>query len=188
MTTKLRPKIACRCEQPLSDMTIDKIANMCQMDSRKQVVAVHDVSTTYHVPLLLERQKLLSTLSELLDLSSIQRPAEKLDQGAKMWLDWVNLAHGQEHLREGDEVRIALVGKYTSLHDAYTSLTKSFEHAAMHCRKKLKIIWVDSSHLESETLDGSPAEYHKAWHSVCTADGSKYTGNHLSWFGKAHHV
>lgn len=143
---------------------------MCQLE-RKQVVAVHNVSTTYHVPLLLEKQKLLDTLSELLDLSSIQQPAPRLENGNRMWKEWVDLAHSQDHLH--DTVTIALVGKYTSLHDAYISLHKSFEHAAMHCRKKLKVIWVDSTHLEDETLEGSPAEFHKAWHDVCTADGGK---------------
>ncbi|KAI7969914.1 hypothetical protein EIK77_006862 [Talaromyces pinophilus] len=162
------PDIACRCEQPLEDSTIDKIANMCQME-RKQVVAVHNVSTTYHVPLLLEKQKLLKTLSELLNLSSIPQPTPRIEQGSRMWRDWVDLAHSQDNLH--DTVNIALVGKYTTLHDAYISLSKSFEHAAMYCRKKLKVIWVDASHLEDETLEVSPAEFHKAWHNVCTADG-----------------
>jgi CTP synthase len=138
---------------------------------RKQVVAVHNVSTTYHVPMLLEKQDLLGTLSDLLDLPSIQRPAPRIEQGGQMWRDWVNLARGQDHLH--DTVSIALVGKYTSLHDAYISLDKSFEHAAMFCRKKVKVVWVDASHLEDETKEISPAEFHKAWHAVCTADGGK---------------
>ncbi|KAK3321540.1 putative CTP synthase [Apodospora peruviana] len=160
--------IACRCEQPLEEATIDKIANMCQLE-RKQVIAVHNVSTTYHVPLLLEKQKMLNTLTELLDLGKIERPAARIEQDNQMWRDWVSLAHNQDHVH--DTVSIALVGKYTSHHDAYISLSKSFEHAAMYCRKKLKMIWVDSSHLEDETKDSSPADFHKAWHNLCTADG-----------------
>jgi CTP synthase len=163
-------KIACRCEQPLENGTIDKIANMCQLE-RDQVIAVHNVSTTYHVPLLLEKQKILSILGDLLDLPAVQRQAPRIEQGGRMWKNWIDLAQGQEHLH--DTVKIALVGKYTSLHDAYISLHKSFEHAAMHCRKKLQLIWVDASHLEDETSEHSPAEFHKAWHAVCTADGSK---------------
>jgi CTP synthase len=92
-----------------------------------------------------------------------------IENGGHMWNKWVELAHSQDHLH--DTVSIALVGKYTSLHDAYTSLSKSFEHAAMFSRKKLKIVWVDASHLEDKTLDVSPAEFHKAWHDVCTANG-----------------
>ncbi|KAJ5084186.1 CTP synthase [Penicillium alfredii] len=160
--------IACRCEQPLEDATIQKIANMSSME-QYQVVAVHNVTTTYHVPLLLEKQKLIHTISNLLDLPSIPRPADRIEQGNRMWKDWIDLARGQDYLH--DTVSIALVGKYTSLKDAYISVSKALEHAAMYCRKKIEVIWVDASHLEDETFENAPAEYHKAWHAVCTADG-----------------
>lgn len=160
--------IACRCEQPLDQGTINKIANMCSIE-QYQVIAVHNVTTTYHVPLLLEKQKLIHTITKMLDLGSpdLKRSPELITQGSAMWKDWVSLARGQDFLH--DTVSIALVGKYTSLHDAYISVGKALEHAAMYCHKKIQIIWVDSSHLEDESA--SPADYHKAWHSVCTADG-----------------
>ncbi|GKZ91359.1 CTP synthase [Aspergillus niger] len=158
--------IACRCEQPLEDSTIQKIANMCSVEQH-QVIAVHNVTTTYHVPMLLEKQKLISTITDMLDLKSIPQTPERKEQGSRMWNDWCDLARGQDFLH--DSVSIALVGKYTSLHDAYISVSKALEHAAMYCHKKVQIIWVDSSHLEDDTV--SPADYHKAWHAVCTADG-----------------
>ncbi|KAJ6164084.1 CTP synthase [Penicillium chermesinum] len=160
--------IACRCEQPLDQSTINKIANMCSIEPY-QVIAVHNVTTTYHVPLLLEKQALIDTISQMLDLRApgMKRDPELVAQGKSMWKDWVSLARGQDFLH--DTVKIALVGKYTSLHDAYISVGKALEHAAMYCHKKIQIIWVDSSHLEDESA--SPADYHKAWHSVCTADG-----------------
>ncbi|KAK4442882.1 putative CTP synthase [Podospora aff. communis PSN243] len=159
--------IACRCEQPLEDSTIQKIANMCQVEKQK-VIAVHNVSTTYHVPLLLSKQRIVETLSGLLHLPSIERPAELIQRGADMWKNWTSLTKGQDRAQE--TVTIALVGKYTSLPDAYTSVTKALEHSAMFCRKKLELVWVDSSHLEDETKSNSPAEFHKAWHAVCTAN------------------
>lgn len=136
---------------------------------RNQVIAVHNVTTTYHVPLLLEKQNLLQTLGDLLDLKAVQQPATRIEQGAAMWKNWVELAHSQERL--DDTVSIAIVGKYTSHHDAYISLNKSFEHAAMYCRKKLQIVWVDSGDLEDETQTKNPAQYHKAWQAVCSANG-----------------
>jgi CTP synthase len=141
---------------------------MCQVE-HEQVIAVHDVSTTYRVPLLLENQKLLSTISRLLQLDAIERPSELVEQGKLTWKEWVALATSQDHVFE--TVSIALVGKYTSLHDSYMSVIKSLEHAAMHCKKKLNLIWVDASHLEDAAQESSPAEFHKAWHAVCTADG-----------------
>jgi len=158
--------IACRCERPLEEPIIRKIANMCQVE-HEQVFAVHDVSTTYRVPLLLEKQNLLPILRKKLQLDSIKISPTLIEQGKSMWKEWIGLATGQDHVFE--TVTIALVGKYISLHDSYMSTTKALEHAAMHCKKKLNLVWVDAEHLE----DGAakPAEFHKAWHSVCTADG-----------------
>ena len=136
---------------------------------RDRIIAVHNVTTTYHVPLLVEKQKLVTTISGLLDLSSVQRPIERVEKGAVMWKDWVDLARGQDYVYE--TVSIALVGKYTSLKDAYISVSKSLEHAAMYCHRKVEVIWVDASNLEDEAFEDSPAEFHKAWHAVCTADG-----------------
>lgn len=138
------------------------------MDQNK-VVAVHNVSTTYRVPLLLENQNLLETISGILQLDNVQKPPEVVNQGKLIWKEWVELATSQDHIFE--TVSIALVGKYTSLHDAYMSVMKSLEHAAMHCKKKLNLVWVDSSHLDDAAQESSQAEYHKAWHDVCTADG-----------------
>lgn len=155
----------------MEDTIIEKIANMCQVE-RNQVIAVHNVSSTYHVPLLLEKQNLLGTLSELLDLSSIKLPAPRLEHGGVMWKEWGVLTKAQDH--SYDTVSIALVGKYMSLKDSYISVSKALEHAAMYCRKKLELIWVDASHLEDEMQEKSPAEFHKAWHAVCTANGGKF--------------
>ncbi|KAK0384532.1 hypothetical protein NLU13_8618 [Sarocladium strictum] len=159
--------IACRCEQPLSSATIQKVADMCQVENNK-VIAVHDVSTTYHVPMLLEKQNVLETISGLLDLSNYERPPALVEQGKEMWKQWVGLAQGSVHAL--DTVNVALVGKYISLKDAYMSVSKSLEHAAMHCRKQVNIIWVDAAQLEDETLQTAPVQFHKAWHDVCTAD------------------
>ncbi|KAL2217334.1 CTP synthase [Thermoascus aurantiacus ATCC 26904] len=160
--------IACRCERPLEEQTINKIANACQVE-RDQVIMVHDVSTTYQVPVLLEKQGLLSTIGRILQLDSIKKSPKLVEQGIATWQEWKGLATAQDHVL--DTVSIAIVGKYTSLKDSYMSVIKALEHAAMHCKKKLDLIWVDASSLEDATQETSPAEYHKAWHSVCIADG-----------------
>ncbi|KAK2800661.1 CTP synthase ura7 [Emmonsiellopsis sp. PD_5] len=160
--------IACRCERPLEEQTILKIANACQV-GRNQVLSVHDVSTTYHVPVLLEDQGVLSTIGDVLQLDSMKIPPELLEKGIATWHEWKSLAGGQDHTL--DTVSIALVGKYTSLKDSYMSVSKSLEHAAMHCKRKINLIWVDSSHLEEATQQSSPAEFHKAWHAICMANG-----------------
>lgn len=161
-------KIACRCNVPLEKGTIEKIAMFCQVEP-DQVVAVHNVSSTYHVPLLLEKQGLVTTIRNILNLDSVQKSKALVDRGQKTWTEWNRLT--SQHDRLFESVNIVLVGKYTNLHDSYLSVIKSLEHSAMRCCKKLNLIWVDASNLEAQAQLENPAEYHKAWHDVCTADG-----------------
>ncbi|KAI9843706.1 MAG: CTP synthase ura7 [Sclerophora amabilis] len=160
--------IACRCSEPLEKSTTDKIAMFCQVEF-EQVVAVHDVSSTYHVPLLLERQGLIPLLENILKLKALTISPALITKGERTWQEWKTLTVTQDRLFE--TVSITLVGKYTNLHDSYLSVIKSLEHAAMRCGKKLNLIWVDASHLETQCSQDNPAEFHKAWHEICTANG-----------------
>jgi CTP synthase len=140
----------------------------CQVEP-EQVIAVHNVSSTYHVPLLLERQGLIPTIRDILKLDAVSKAPALVSRGQATWSAWTSLTTGQERFYES--VNIVLVGKYTNLHDSYLSVIKSLEHSAMRCGKKLNLIWVDASNLEDEAKISYPAEFHKAWHEVCTADG-----------------
>lgn len=140
----------------------------CQVEP-EQVVAVHDVSSTYHVPLLLDRQGLIPLLQSLLRLDLDRISPTLRSKGQKTWREWKALTVTQDRLFES--VSIALVGKYTNLRDSYLSVIKSLEHAAMRCNKKLNLVWVDASHLETPMSQDRPADFHKAWHELCTADG-----------------
>lgn len=160
--------IACRCSEPLAKSTTDKLAMYCQVEP-EQVIAVHDVPSTYHVPLLLASQGLIPTLWNVLRLDALSIPSSQISSGAKTWTKWKTLTTA--HDRAYETVNICLVGKYTSLHDSYLSVRKSLEHATMRCARKLEIVWLDSNHLESETLSKSPAAFHKAWAELRDAQG-----------------
>lgn len=168
-STGLSPDlIACRCEKFLDRSATDKIAMFCQVEP-EQVVGVHDVTTTYHVPLLLENEGVGKLLLSILNIDQRSIPESLVKKGQGIWRQWTALTTSQERLFES--VTIALVGKYVSLHDSYLSVVKSLEHCAMACHRKLNLIWVDASHLEKASSIKSPEVYHKAWHEVCTADG-----------------
>jgi len=160
--------IACRCEAPLDNSAISKIARFCQVPL-PQVLAVRDMPSTYQVPILLSEQNLLELCTTCLRLDALSIAPELIRKGAKIWSTWKSLAMGLEHVF--DTVDIALVGKYLECPDSYLSVVRSLEHASMHCKKKLKIIWVDAEHLEHDFAKKDPAAYHKAWHNVCTASG-----------------
>ncbi|KAK5956725.1 CTP synthase ura7 [Knufia fluminis] len=162
--------IACRCIEPLEESTINKIAMFCQVES-DQVVAVHDVESTYHVPLLLEKQGLVGQLSDIFRLSDFSISAPMLTKGQQIWKAWKSLTTAQERYLDTERVTIALVGKYTKLHDSYLSVVKSLEHSALAIHRKLNLVWIDAVHLEAATQQSSPEAYHKSWHDLCTADG-----------------
>ena len=160
--------IACRCPQPLEQGAVEKIGMFCHVGP-EQVWAVHDVASTYHVPLLLEDQKLLKTLTRRLKLDTVEVGPLQKQKGERLWKRWQALTVAHDRLF--DKVTIVLVGKYTKVQDSYISVVKSLEHASLACNRKLVLEWVDASDLEPEAGIENPKGYHKAWHALCSADG-----------------
>ncbi|CAH6718156.1 CTP synthase 1 [[Candida] jaroonii] len=160
--------IACRCQEKLEAATIEKIGMFCHVGPN-QVIAVHDVNSTYHVPLLLKEQKMMKYLSKKLDLEDIKLSEDALIKGENLLGKWQKLT--SNHDQSFETVTIALVGKYTHLKDSYLSVIKALEHSSMRCHRKLKIEWVESTDLEETTKNTALSDYHKAWHYVCQADG-----------------
>lgn len=140
----------------------------CQVEP-EQVFAVHDVTSTYHVPLVLEGQGLKRSLSKILHLDLHAISPRLIKRGTDTWDAWKTLTTSQSQFHEN--VTIVLVGKYTSFIDSYMSVIKSLEHAAMACQRKLKLVLVDASHLEKATNSLSTPEYLKAWEAMHEADG-----------------
>lgn len=169
--------IACRCEKPLEKATTDKIARFCQV-AEHHVLAVRDMPSTYQVPILLREQKLDALMAQALRLDALPIAPQLKLTGSHIWDTWTALTTGLEHLHAS--VEIVLVGKYLEQPDSYLSVTKSLEHAAMRCRRRLVITYVDAEHLEPAVKRSDPAAFHKAWHSVCTARGILVPGG----FGK----
>ena len=133
------------------------------------MVGVHNVPSTYHVPLLLESQCLVPLLRDILRLDAFRIPPSLASKGRQTWSAWRKLTISQDRLYQS--VTIALVGKYANFRDAYHSVIKSLEHAAMACSRKLHLVWVDASHLEPAVQESSPVEFHKAWQALCAAKG-----------------
>jgi CTP synthase len=135
----------------------------------EQIIAVRDMPSIYQVPVLLEEQGLIGVLRDFLKLGPIEVAPAMVQKGKHIWTQWKSLTMPNQQFY--DPVEIAMVGKYVEFQDSYLSVIKSLEHAAMRCRRKLVIKWVDSEQLEAHYRDKDPAKFHKAWHDVCTADG-----------------
>ena len=144
--------LVCRSSAPLTEDTREKLAAFCHVKP-KAVMSTHDVPNIYHVPLMLQEQGLC-------DILGVDCTATGLLK------QWKTMAHHLDTLTK--EVHIAMVGKYTDLSDAYLSVIKSLQHAAMAVDRKLVIDWIEASHLE----DDWPVKEHKqAWDVLRAADG-----------------
>ena len=132
--------IVCRSEQPLDQGLKDKIALFCNVPS-SHVLQNLDVEYLYEAPLAMERENLAKVACECLQLDC---PEPDL----KDWEDMVDA------LRHPDkEVTVALVGKYTQLHDAYISVVEALKHGGIAGRCTVNIKWVDSELVTAETVD-----------------------------------
>ncbi|KZT35312.1 CTP synthase [Sistotremastrum suecicum HHB10207 ss-3] len=162
--------IACRlpAASPLLPSTKEKISMFCHV-GQDQVVGVHDVSSVYHVPLLLKSQGIIGFLQRRLEILPSHISKSSSLKGEQLGARWQELTRRQERLF--DEVSIVLVGKYTALKDSYMSVIKALEHSAFRCQRKLKLQWVESSYLENESKETDPAKYHEAWSAVVGAGG-----------------
>ncbi|XP_055388258.1 CTP synthase-like isoform X2 [Condylostylus longicornis] len=154
--------IVCRSEKPIGQDVKDKISNFCHVGP-EQVICIHDLSSIYHVPLLMEDHGLIEYLNLRLHLN-IEN--SKRDRCLQQWKD---LARRVDSLHK--QVTIALVGKYTKLEDSYASVSKSLQHASIAAGYKLNLKYIEACHLEQQTREVSPSLYHEAWHTLCNADG-----------------
>ena len=86
-------QIACRCNAPLDAATITKMSMFCHV-GQEQVLAVHDVASVYHVPLLLQDQGIVRYLTKRLHLNDIKVDDERRLHGAGIATRWKELTIG----------------------------------------------------------------------------------------------
>jgi CTP synthase len=141
--------IVARSDHPVEDDLREKMALFCDVD-RRAVIPLVTAPVLYEVPLVLERFGLAEYLLERLNLEPRRSPD---------WRDWERLV--SEVRRSKPKVKIALVGKYVELHDAYFSVREAIEHAALALGLEVEISWVHSSDLEKD----------RCWEIVHQADG-----------------
>ena len=131
--------LVCRTDSPLPEDMRRKIALFCNV-SEDCVIQNLTASTLYEVPLLLEKEGLCRVVCRKLGLNAGE-------PDMRHWHELVEQIH-----RATRPVTIALVGKYTELHDAYLSVAESLFHAGTACGAQVDIRWVDSQHLTAENI------------------------------------
>ncbi|XP_071653521.1 CTP synthase 1-A-like isoform X1 [Temnothorax longispinosus] len=163
--------IVCRSENPIGNSVKEKISNFCHV-APEQVITIHDLTSIYRVPLLMEYQGVIEFLNDRLQLNiGMARPRCFMRK-------WRDLAERVDHLRK--DVNIALVGKYTKLEDSYASVTKALQHASIEAGYKLNLTFIEAANLEQTTKSENPVLYHEAWQQLCKSNGVIVPGG----FGK----
>jgi CTP synthase len=128
--------LLCRTDRHLSTELKRKIALFCNV-AESCVISMQDVKTIYEVPVELSKEGLDGQITRLLRLED--RPANM-----QPWLDMLNTLHHPK----GD-VRIAIVGKYVQLEDAYKSLREALLHGGLAHNQRTVIDWIESEEIDS---------------------------------------
>jgi CTP synthase len=135
--------LVCRTEAPLPEQTKSKIANFCNV-RKEDVVQNLTADSLYAVPLMLEKEGLTDAVCHHLGI-----PNSKPNN-----TDWIDMVERQKAARDsGKTVTIGLVGKYTSLPDAYLSVMESLRHAAYANGASADIRLILSEEIKESTAD-----------------------------------
>ncbi len=139
--------IVCRSDRPIGRNLKEKISLLCDVPI-SGVVSAPDVASIYEVPLVLHREGLDAELARHLHIETEPDLSE--------WEDLVDRVHAAKK-----QVRIAVVGKYVNLPDAYLSVVEALRHGGFYHGADVQIEWV-----ASDDLGGSATEA-----ALASADG-----------------
>lgn len=142
--------ILARADYPIKKEHIKKIAMFCDVDE-KAVIPALTVKSIYEVPIMFQKCNIAEQIAEKLGLGKV-KPNLK---------DWEALY--AKICESTEKLKIALVGKYTGLDDAYLSVIESLKIACYHQRKQLDLIWINSEKLEEND--------EKTWEELKSAAG-----------------
>ena len=141
--------IIARSDYPVMKDMCDKIALFCGV-SERAVIPLVTTSVAYEVPLQLEEKGLGEFIVSRLGLEPLHPPD---------WTAWRKMI--EEIRRPKKNVRVAIVGKYVELQDAYMSVREALHHASVANNREIQIEWLLSSDLEKD----------KGWDVLAGVDG-----------------
>ena len=147
--------LVCRSEHPIPEKEREKIALFCNV-RKESVVAAYDLKSIYEAPLAYHAQGLDQAVLDAFGISPAPKPE------LSKWVDVQDRVNNPE-----GEVKIAIVGKYTQLEDAYKSIKEALIHGGMSNRVKVNVEWVDA-----EVFDHEDAAPHlEGFHAILVPGG-----------------
>lgn len=134
--------LVCRTEKPLPKPIREKLSLYTDV-AIESVIECKDQKSIYEVPLALEKEGLAERILDKLCLVSST-------PDLSTWQDMIESLKKPKGVGDKKIVRIAIVGKYIKLSDAYISVVESLNHACVQCGVELEKVWVLSDDLDSE--------------------------------------
>ena len=132
--------LVCRSDRDISEDLKRKIGGFCGVPNRAVIPSL-DADTIYAVPLTLEEGGLCREVLDVLQLTD-----HESDMTA-----WSQLVHNLRN--PGPSVKVALVGKYVQLNDAYLSVVEALRHACIAQDASLDLHWVCAEQIETDGAD-----------------------------------
>jgi len=142
--------ILARADHKIPDVLLDKISRFCDV-SREAVIPSLTLHSIYDVPLSLQQYDIAAIIGRKLGLGNLQPDMSEWEQGR------------ERNAKAERPVKVALVGKYTHLEDAYLSVIESVKSAAVFHGARAELLWVDSEKLEKNDEE--------TWAVLKSADG-----------------
>ncbi|HIN09421.1 MAG TPA: CTP synthase [Phycisphaerales bacterium] len=139
--------VACRAELPVTDTVIQKISMFSNVP-KECVFSMHDRESIYTIPDAMRAEGLDRQILSILKLHS-RVDATSEDRARSAWKEYTTAIASKRTYT----VNIGILGKYTSIRDAYASIDKAIEHASTHLSTKVNIKWIDVTDLETGTAD-----------------------------------
>ncbi len=152
----LQPDVLlCRTEQPLPEKEREKIALFCNVRP-EAVIPAMDLKSIYEAPLAYHRVGLDQAVLDAFQISPAPRP------DLSPWEDVADRVYNPD-----GSVRIAIVGKYVQLEDAYKSIAEALTHGGIQNRVKVEAVWLDAEIFETE----DPAPHLEGFHGILVPGG-----------------
>ena len=129
--------LICRSEKPLSASDREKIALFTNVEL-DGVISLQDASSIYQIPLILHEQRLDDIVLRKIGIEA--KPADLHE--------WEAVVAAQKAQKRS--IKVAMVGKYMNLSDAYKSLNEALTHAGIHTQTKVEICYIDAEVIEKE--------------------------------------
>jgi CTP synthase len=147
--------LVCRSERPIPQKEREKLALFCNVRP-DSVIAAYDLKSIYEAPLAYHREGLDQAVLDAFNISPAPKP------NLERWEDVHDRIYNAEGL-----VRVAIVGKYTQLEDAYKSIAEALTHGGMANRVRVKAEWIDAEIFERE----DPSPHLEGFHAILVPGG-----------------